>query len=142
VVRTVAGQALLFDELLARDWKADRFAARFRPAAQPMRVHGHGHCQQKAFGAMPPMLDTLRLIPGAAPDASIVADGTSCRRQIADGAAREALHVARVLSDYLACRASARGGAAFYVVPGMAARWRPLSIGPPNPARGPHQGDT
>ena len=32
-----------------------------------------------------------------APDAIVVADGTSCRHQIADGAEREALHVARVL---------------------------------------------
>jgi Fe-S oxidoreductase len=28
----------------------------------------------------------------------IVADGTSCRHQIKDGAAREAVHVARVLA--------------------------------------------
>jgi Fe-S oxidoreductase len=34
----------------------------------------------------------------AARDALIVADGTSCRHQIADGAQREALHVARVLA--------------------------------------------
>ena len=30
-------------------------------------------------------------------DAIIVADGTSCRHQIADGAQREAVHVARLL---------------------------------------------
>jgi Fe-S oxidoreductase len=28
----------------------------------------------------------------------VVADGTSCRQQIKDGAGREALHVARVLA--------------------------------------------
>jgi Fe-S oxidoreductase len=38
----------------------------------------------------------------AAPEALIVADGTSCRQQIADGAVREALHVARVLQRHLA----------------------------------------
>jgi Fe-S oxidoreductase len=32
----------------------------------------------------------------------IVADGTSCRHQIKDGARREALHVARVLEMALA----------------------------------------
>jgi Fe-S oxidoreductase len=32
----------------------------------------------------------------------IVADGTSCRHQIADGAGREALHLARVLERALA----------------------------------------
>jgi hypothetical protein len=31
----------------------------------------------------------------------IVADGTSCRHQIRDGAAREAIHVARVLQAAL-----------------------------------------
>jgi len=136
----VADQALLFEEFLAREAKAGRYAARFRPATRPISVHGH--CHQKAFGAMPPVMDTLRLIPGAAPtliessccgmagsfgyeaahhavsmqmaelsllpavraapDAIIVADGTSCRHQIADGAAREALHAARVLADHLA----------------------------------------
>ena len=34
-------------------------------------------------------------------DAIVVADGTSCRHQIADGAAREAIHVAQLLSDHL-----------------------------------------
>jgi Fe-S oxidoreductase len=37
-----------------------------------------------------------------APDALIVADGTSCRHQIADGTGRQALHVARVLAAHLA----------------------------------------
>jgi hypothetical protein len=45
----------------------------------------------------------LSLLPAvrAAPDALIVADGTSCRHQIADGAGRQAMHVARVLADHL-----------------------------------------
>ena len=34
-------------------------------------------------------------------DAIVVADGTSCRHQIADGAQREALHVARLLERLL-----------------------------------------
>ncbi len=34
-------------------------------------------------------------------DAIIVADGTSCRHQIADGAQREAVHVARLLEQLL-----------------------------------------
>ena len=32
----------------------------------------------------------------------IVADGTSCRHQIADGSGREAIHVARVIAQALA----------------------------------------
>jgi len=39
----------------------------------------------------------LPAVRSAAADAIIVADGTSCRHQIHDGAGREALHVARVL---------------------------------------------
>ncbi len=138
--RTVAGQALLLEEFLAREAQAGRFQPALKPARQKMLVHGH--CHQKAFGTMPSVLEVLRLIPGAepsliessccgmagsfgyeaahhevsiqmaelgllpavraAPDALIVADGTSCRHQIADGAGREALHVARVLADHLA----------------------------------------
>ena len=45
----------------------------------------------------------LSLLPAIrnAPDAIIVADGTSCRHQIHDGAAREAKHAMRVLADHL-----------------------------------------
>jgi len=135
----LAARAWLLEEFLAREAKAGRFAPALKPAAAPMRVHGH--CHQKAFGALPPVLEVLRLIPQAdvaaiessccgmagtfgfeaahhgvsmamaelallpavraAPGAIIVADGTSCRHQIADGARREALHVARVLADHL-----------------------------------------
>jgi FAD/FMN-containing dehydrogenase/Fe-S oxidoreductase len=135
----LAAQALLFEEFLVREQRAGRLALRLRAATQPLLVHGH--CHQKAFGALPPMLEALRLIPGAEvdtiessccgmagifgyeaahhevsmqmaelsllpavrarPDALIVADGTSCRHQIADGAQREAWHVARVLAAHL-----------------------------------------
>jgi Fe-S oxidoreductase len=135
----VAGAALMFEEFVAREAKAGRFNARFRPAGKPIALHGH--CHQKAFGAVPPILEVLRLIPGAKPeliessccgmagsfgyearhhevsmrmaeaallpalraraDAIVVADGTSCRHQIRDGAAREALHVARLLESLL-----------------------------------------
>jgi len=137
---TVGAQALLFEEFVVREAAAGRFAPSLRPADRPILVHGH--CHQKAFGALPPVLSALKLIPGAqveviesaccgmagsfgyearhhavsmqmaelsllpavraAPDAIIVADGTSCRHQIADGAGREALHAARVLASHLA----------------------------------------
>ncbi|HYF59471.1 MAG TPA: FAD-linked oxidase C-terminal domain-containing protein [Burkholderiaceae bacterium] len=44
----------------------------------------------------------LPAVRAAGPDALIVANGTSCRHQIADGAGRDALHVARVLERALA----------------------------------------
>jgi Fe-S oxidoreductase len=45
----------------------------------------------------------LSLLPAVRqqPDAIVVADGTSCRHQIQDGAARQAVHVARLLADQL-----------------------------------------
>ena len=43
----------------------------------------------------------LPAVRAAPPDALVVADGTSCRHQIADGAGRTAIHVARVLASAL-----------------------------------------
>ena len=136
----LALQALLLEEFIAREARAGRFQAQFKPATQAMVVHGH--CHQKAFGTVPAVMDALRLIPGAQPsliessccgmagsfgyearhqavsmqmaeltllpavrqasEALIVADGTSCRHQIADGTGRQAWHVARVLAAHLA----------------------------------------
>jgi FAD/FMN-containing dehydrogenase/Fe-S oxidoreductase len=144
---TVARHALLFEEFVAREARAGRFAVELAPARAPILLHGH--CHQKAFAAVDPILDVLRLIPGAqpaliessccgmagsfgyearhydvsmrmaeakllpalrgAPDAIVVADGTSCRQQIAHGARRDALHVARLLDGLLA--AGSRGSA-------------------------------
>jgi Fe-S oxidoreductase len=47
-------------------------------------------------------LSLLPRVRRAGGDELIVADGTSCRHQIHDGAGREALHVARVLEQALA----------------------------------------
>lgn len=44
----------------------------------------------------------LPAVREAAEDTLIVADGTSCRHQIADGTGRGAMHVARVLAMALA----------------------------------------
>ena len=133
--RVVGEQSLLFEEFVAREAAAGRFALALKPATQPILLHGH--CHQKAFGAVTPIMDVLKLIPGAKPeliessccgmagsfgyeakhydvsmamaelgllpairkrpDAIVVADGTSCRHQIADGAGRDAIHVALLL---------------------------------------------
>jgi Fe-S oxidoreductase len=47
-------------------------------------------------------LSLLPAVRAASADTLIVADGTSCRHQIRDGVAREAIHVARVLERALA----------------------------------------
>ncbi|KPF52147.1 lactate dehydrogenase [beta proteobacterium AAP51] len=61
----VAAQALLFEEFIAREMKAGRFALKLKPLDQALLVHGH--CHQKAFGAISPVLEVLKLIPGAQP---------------------------------------------------------------------------
>ena len=135
----IASNAWLLEEFLAREARAGRMSLALRPASAPILLHGH--CHQKAFGAVTPILEVLRLIPGsrpqlidssccgmagsfgyeaehheismkmaelklfpalrAAPEAIVVADGTSCRHQIRDGLDREALHTARLLERLL-----------------------------------------
>ena len=46
-------------------------------------------------------LSLLPAVREAAAETVIVADGTSCRHQIADGAGRRAMHVAQVLAEAL-----------------------------------------
>jgi Fe-S oxidoreductase len=135
----LAKNAFLFEEFIARELKAGRFKLPLRTLNKPLLVHGH--CHQKAFGAITPIMETLRLIPGAkpeligssccgmagsfgydadhyelsmqmaesnllpairkAPEATLVADGVSCRHQIRDGTGREALHAARLLETLI-----------------------------------------
>ena len=137
----IADASLLFEEFLAREAKAGRLSLPLKPLGR--KAYLHGHCHQKAFGAMPAVETTLRLIPEldltviessccgmagafgydaetidasmamgelsllpavrkAPEDALIIADGTSCRHQIHDGADRKAIHVAEVLAFALA----------------------------------------
>ncbi len=131
----------LIEEFLVRESKAGRLALRLK-ANGAKKALLHGHCHQKAFGAMGAVEQVLRWIPGlevetvqasccgmagsfgyeaahydvsmrmaemsllpkvraAAADTVVVADGTSCRHQIADGARRHAVHVVRVLREAL-----------------------------------------
>jgi Fe-S oxidoreductase len=54
-------------------------------------------------------LSLLPAVRKAAPDAIIVADGTSCRHQIRDGTGREAVHVASVIAASVAQARAAAG---------------------------------
>jgi len=156
---TVAGHAVLLEELLARDAQAGLLDWTLGSPARRLLVHGH--CHQKAFGAMGALQRTLALLPdtvvetvetsccgmagafgyardtretsvrmaeldlmpavrAATDDTLVVADGTSCRHQIADLGGREALHVVRVLDRALdrACE----------VVPGKASDEAPGTV--------------
>jgi Fe-S oxidoreductase len=136
----IGSRARLFEEFLAEEAGSGGLQLAFRPLDRVAYLHGH--CHQKAFGAMRAVEQTLRLVPGLAvkpiassccgmagafgyqaetydvsmrmgelsllpavrkaeADAIIVADGTSCRQQIGDGAGRQAFHVARVLANAL-----------------------------------------
>src|SRR5205085_4274534 len=64
--KIVSSHALLLEEFLAREAKAGRFTLALKPAHAPILLHGH--CHQKAFGAVAPILEVLRLIPGAKPE--------------------------------------------------------------------------
>jgi Fe-S oxidoreductase len=129
----------LIEEFLVREKKAGRLELKLEDKGARKALL-HGHCHQKAFGAMGAVEQVLKWIPGlevetvqtsccgmagsfgyeaAHYDASmkmagmsllpavraadagtlVVADGTSCRAQIADGAGRDALHVVRVLRE-------------------------------------------
>ena len=140
--QAISEQAMLFEEFLAREAAAGQLESlKARLQAMDQAILLHGHCHQKAFGAISPVMDVLKLIPGAKPeliessccgmagsfgyeashyevsmqmaelsllpavraqpDAIVVADGTSCRHQIKDGAQREAVHVAVLLARQL-----------------------------------------
>ena len=138
----IAQQALLFEEFLVQEAQGghlDALKAQIAQVARPVLLHGH--CHQKAFDAVSPVMEVLRWIPGAKlqliessccgmagsfgyeakhfavsmqmaelsllpavraqPDAIVVADGTSCRHQIHDGAKREAVHLCQLLASLL-----------------------------------------
>jgi FAD/FMN-containing dehydrogenase/Fe-S oxidoreductase len=57
----IAGQAVLFEEFLAREAGAGQLALPLAPLRGSVVLHGH--CHQKAFGAMGAVEAALRLIP-------------------------------------------------------------------------------
>jgi Fe-S oxidoreductase len=136
---TVSKHVQLLEEFLASEAKSGKLQLQLKPASRPVLFHGH--CHQKAFAAVTPALELLKLIPNAepkliessccgmagsfgyeaehievskqmaeasllptirkAPDSWVVADGTSCRHQIADGTQRDAVHIAKILAAHL-----------------------------------------
>ncbi len=60
--RELAGQALLFEEFIARETAAGRLSLPLAPLDAQVLLHGH--CHQKAFDALAPTREALALIPG------------------------------------------------------------------------------
>src|SRR5262249_36922639 len=68
----IVGRAVLFEEFLAHEAGAGRLALPLAPLRG--RVLLHGHCHQKAFGAMAAVEAALRLVP----DLKVEAIVSSC----------------------------------------------------------------
>lgn len=66
-VPRLAKAAVLFEEFLAAEQTAGRLKLPFKPM-MGRTVHVHGHCHQKAFGAMKALRKTLGLVPGLSVD--------------------------------------------------------------------------
>lgn len=60
----VAKHAFLFEEFIGREIQQKRFLLEFKPEVAPTKVLVHGHCHQKAVGAMKSMRKVLKSIPG------------------------------------------------------------------------------
>jgi FAD/FMN-containing dehydrogenase/Fe-S oxidoreductase len=60
----LAKHAVLFEEFLAAELEAGRLDLKLKPIGK--RALLHGHCHQKAFGAMGAVESVLRLVPGLA----------------------------------------------------------------------------
>lgn len=137
----VAGKAFLIEEFLFKEMEAGRLELPFR-SMTGQKVWVHGHCHQRAFGALKPLRKILAKVPGLAVELIessccgmagafgleqehhaismaigevgllpavrsaenqdwILANGTSCRHQIVDGASRQARHLVEILLDCL-----------------------------------------
>jgi Fe-S oxidoreductase len=137
----LASRALLFEEFLKKEHDAGTLNLPLKPICKKKALL-HGHCHQKAFGAMGAVKSMLSLIPefevetiessccgmagafgyeaehydvsmkmaetnvlpavrAADEDTIIVANGTSCRHQIRDGASRQAVHLVGLLEATL-----------------------------------------
>lgn len=63
LAQTVAKKTFLFEEFLAKELTAKRFPGKFRPADDSEQVLIHGHCHEKAVGAMKSIRKVLKSIP-------------------------------------------------------------------------------
>jgi glycerol-3-phosphate dehydrogenase subunit C len=123
IAERVAEKAVLFEEFIAKEKMAKRFNMEFKPLEQPVLVHGH--CHQKAVGAMKSMRKVLKLIPdlkfelvessccGMAGSFGIEKENTAMAMQMAELSLLPALREqpeARVIANGFSCRHQIREG--------------------------------
>ncbi len=58
----LSGSMMLFEEFVAAETAAGRMKLDLKPVSEKALLHGH--CHQKAFGALTPVQQTLKLVPG------------------------------------------------------------------------------
>ena len=90
----VAAHALLFEDFIVREAKAGRFAPTLAPIATRFLLHGH--CHQKAFGAMGSVAAALELIPGASVE---TIDASCCGMAGAFGYGAETIDVSLAMAE-------------------------------------------
>jgi Fe-S oxidoreductase len=60
--KTLAAQAMLFEEFIAKEIDAKRFNPKLAPIGAKALLHGH--CHQKSFAVMGPVQKVLKAVPG------------------------------------------------------------------------------
>jgi Fe-S oxidoreductase len=90
----LAAHALLLEEFLAREASAGRLALPLGPVAD--RALLHGHCHQKAFGALGAVESVLALVPGLAVE---IVESSCCGMAGAFGYAADTLEVSRAMAE-------------------------------------------
>src|SRR5262249_53942133 len=85
--KALSDNAFLFEEFLVREKRAGRLSLDLRPLTQKTALL-HGHCHQKAFGAMSAVQEALSLVP----DLDVTLVESSCSGMPAPFASAPRLH--------------------------------------------------
>jgi FAD/FMN-containing dehydrogenase/Fe-S oxidoreductase len=92
--RSIAGQSFMFEEFLVREIAAGR--ATLKPQPLPRKAYLHGHCHQKAFGAVSAVRDMLKLIPNLE---TVMINSSCCGMAGAFGYQAETYEVSRSMAE-------------------------------------------
>jgi len=92
--KRAAAHAMLLEEFIAREAKEGRFKPVFAPSTRKVALHGH--CHQKAFGAMGAVEAVLKLVPGLAVEKI---ESSCCGMAGAFGYQAETAEVSRAMGE-------------------------------------------